>query len=99
MLPCILYTWFHIPCPGCGGTRAVQYLLQGNILDSLRAHPLVLYGVICYLYFMGSYAYTTFFQKSRFYISSLRGLRILMMGSAVLLAVQWAIKLMFHTRL
>ena len=93
MLPCILYTWFQIPCPGCGGTRAVQYLLQGRIWDSLRAHPLVLYGVACYLYFMVSYAYTTFVQKSRFSISSLRGLRTLLTGSAVLLAVQWGIKL------
>lgn len=49
----ILYWMFHIPCifhlltgwycPGCGGTRAVKYLLQGKILLSFQYHPFVLY--------------------------------------------------------
>lgn len=92
-LPCMLYTWFHIPCPGCGGTRAVEYLLRGQIMDSLKAHPLVLYGVVCYLYFMISYAYTTFVQKCRFSINRMPGVRGLLIGSALLLGVQWMVKL------
>lgn len=49
----ILYWMFHMPCifhlltgwycPGCGGTRAVKYLLQGKLLLSFQYHPLVLY--------------------------------------------------------
>lgn len=31
-------------CPGCGGTRAALALLRGEILNSLRYHPIVLYG-------------------------------------------------------
>lgn len=30
-------------CPGCGGTRAVWYLLHGHILLSIQYHPLVFY--------------------------------------------------------
>ncbi len=31
---------FHIPCAGCGLTRAVYYLLKGDIRTSLAYHPL-----------------------------------------------------------
>ncbi len=37
--PCILYTYFGIYCPGCGGTRSLIYLLQGDIIRSFIAYP------------------------------------------------------------
>ena len=39
---CILHDWFHLYCPLCGGTRAVDELLHFHLLESLRFHPLVL---------------------------------------------------------
>ncbi len=42
-------------CPGCGGTRAVIALFQGQIMKSLWYHPLVLYSVILYTGFMLSH--------------------------------------------
>lgn len=44
-LPCLFHAMTGLYCPGCGGTRAVQYLLQGELLLSFRYHPLVLYAV------------------------------------------------------
>jgi hypothetical protein len=41
MPPCRLYATFGLMCPGCGGTRSVQALVQGDILTSLRLNPLV----------------------------------------------------------
>ena len=33
-------------CPGCGGTRAVKYLLRAEVGRSIQYHPLVcLYGI------------------------------------------------------
>ena len=39
-------------CPGCGGTRAVRALLQGDLLLSLWYHPLVIYTVVIFGGFM-----------------------------------------------
>lgn len=41
--PCMIHEFFGIYCPGCGGTRAVRYLIDGQILKSLYCHPLVGY--------------------------------------------------------
>lgn len=30
---------FHIPCPGCGMTRAANLLLNGDIVGALRMNP------------------------------------------------------------
>ncbi|MCM1065749.1 MAG: DUF2752 domain-containing protein [Eubacterium sp.] len=52
MPPCVLYTYLHVYCPGCGGTRAVEALLHGRILESVWYHPVVLYTVIVFGGFM-----------------------------------------------
>lgn len=40
------------PCPGCGGTRSLRALYQGDILRSLYDYPPLLFGIIVYLIFM-----------------------------------------------
>lgn len=44
-LPCLFRLVTGLYCPGCGGTRAVVYLLHGDLLQSFVYHPLVLYMV------------------------------------------------------
>lgn len=49
--PCTLYTAVGLYCPGCGGTRAVSCLLQGEWIRSFCYHPVVPYTallVACY---------------------------------------------------
>jgi hypothetical protein len=53
--PCVIFTHFHVYCPGCGGTRAVLSLCRGKILESLWYHPLVPYGAAVYVLYMGSH--------------------------------------------
>jgi len=38
---CPLRRWTGIPCPLCGGTRAVVALLTGRFADAFHIHPLV----------------------------------------------------------
>lgn len=54
MLPCIFYKLTGFYCPGCGGTRAFNMLIQGNLLRSLMYHPVVIYGAIIYAWYMVS---------------------------------------------
>ena len=42
LLPCPTALLLHVPCPGCGMTRATLALVHGDLHESLRFHPLAL---------------------------------------------------------
>ncbi len=52
MPPCVFSTYLRIYCPGCGGTRAVEALFHGHLLESVWYHPIVLYTVLVFGGFM-----------------------------------------------
>ena len=37
---------YHIPCPGCGVTRATLLMLRGSITDALMMNPNCLFAVL-----------------------------------------------------
>lgn len=39
---CYFRTHWKLYCPGCGGTRALLALAQGNIIQSLKYNPITL---------------------------------------------------------
>ena len=47
--PCLFHFITGLYCPGCGGTRAVRALLQGDVVKSFCYHPFVVYAVIALL--------------------------------------------------
>ena len=51
---CPFNYYFHIPCPGCGMTRAFKLILQGNILASLQynllAIPLFIFIILSMIF-------------------------------------------------
>ena len=38
---CMFRTLFHIPCAGCGGSHAIQSLMDGSIVDAFRFNALI----------------------------------------------------------
>ena len=55
-IPCIFKHLTGIPCPGCGTLRALQLLLQGDVVGSLRMNPLglllVVLAVVCVVWYV-----------------------------------------------
>lgn len=46
---CFLKGIFGIPCPGCGGTRALVLLAKGDVLGSLDMNPSAPFFFLCML--------------------------------------------------
>ncbi len=65
---CVMLTLTGIYCPGCGGTRALECLFHGEILQSIWYHPLVIYSVIIYLIFMITHT------LERLHVGSVKGI-------------------------
>ena len=52
--PCPFDSLLHIPCLGCGATRALQALVSGKISESFFLHPAVPFFAAEVLVFMSS---------------------------------------------
>lgn len=88
--PCVMYNYFGLYCPGCGGTRALISLLHGRILRSLWYHPLVPYSAVLYGTFMISHAAARITRYRYF-----RGLRFrnwYLYGAIVVLGANWLLR-------
>ena len=47
--PCFLYRFCHLYCPGCGGTRSVRFLIEGQLADSIRSNPMPVCGILIFI--------------------------------------------------
>lgn len=80
-----------IPCPACGGTRAVLSLLQGEFLQAIYYNAFAVYGAVWYMLF--------FFSQTAQRISGgkLKGMRFrenFLYLALVILMVQYILKLL-----
>lgn len=76
-------------CPGCGGTRAVDALIRGQIIASLRYHPAVLYVFIGVIIFSLSHTLNILTRKKIRALLFRESFFYVMIG---LIALQWIIK-------
>lgn len=67
-IPCLFHTFTGLYCPGCGGTRAVKYLLQGQIRTSIQYHPLVFYMAVVALAELATWAAAKISGKPSIYL-------------------------------
>lgn len=100
LYPCLFHQISGLYCPGCGGTRAVKALLEGNFLGCLFYHPFIFYCFIMYLVFMGTHTLEKMLQlikkkKSPHKKTFVRGLNFkvsyVYIGIIILL-LQWMVK-------
>jgi len=50
-MQCLFQTFFHIPCPGCGMSRACMALLQLKFREAFAYYPCIIFMPLFYLYF------------------------------------------------
>lgn len=67
-IPCLFQVITGLYCPGCGGTRALIYLMRGQIVKSFRYHPLVPYMAAVVLIEVISYGASKLFRNPRLHI-------------------------------
>ncbi|WP_018353577.1 DUF2752 domain-containing protein [Longispora albida] len=58
---CALKALTGFDCPGCGGTRALWYLLHGNIPEAGRHHFLAVFAVPFLVYFFVTWSWNRMF--------------------------------------
>lgn len=49
---CVLHTLTGLYCPGCGGTRAMQALFSGDLIEAFVYHPFVPFLAVFGTWFM-----------------------------------------------
>lgn len=50
--PCALHALTGLYCPGCGGTRALRALFDGEFVRAVVYHPFVPFAAVCGTWFM-----------------------------------------------
>ena len=67
--PCLFHLVTGLYCPGCGGTRAALFLLQGQWRESLFYNPIVLYGAAVLAAEAGTWILAKVLKKPRLYLA------------------------------
>lgn len=62
---CPIFTWLHLYCPGCGGTRALAALLHGRLLEAMHWNAMVVL-LIPFATFYFAITYWRAIQKTDF---------------------------------
>jgi hypothetical protein len=93
---CALATLFHVPCPGCGMTRAIALLAAGRVGESLRmnalAVPVLGAGVVLVAAtLVATYRYGTPFDvhRTRLGRAAIGGLGVAYCAAVVLWVMRW----------
>lgn len=92
---CPVFNLFHIPCPGCGMTRAFKRILEGKILESFKYNILMFPLLIIILFYIitviinKDYILTEYINKHK---------KIVIIVSIIITIISWIINL-FNERL
>ena len=48
-LPCLIKKFFHVDCPTCGLQRSIVELLKGNVGESFKLYPALLFLILFFI--------------------------------------------------
>jgi hypothetical protein len=65
---CIIKNVSGIPCPSCGTTRSILYLVHGNLSGAIYTNPLGLISFVIMVLIPFWILYDIIFQKESFYV-------------------------------
>ena len=83
---CLSRRLFHLPCPGCGMTRAFAHLAKGEWSAALIAHPLA--PVVALEVILGWIAWGLALAARRPLLPKLR-IEVLLLANAAVLCALW----------
>jgi len=82
-----------LPCPGCGGTRAVVFFFRGQFGRSFIYNPTIWYCFLAYAFFMGLFFYRLHIKKN--IIDKPLHPTYYAYGLVCVIIIQWVIKLIY----
>jgi hypothetical protein len=92
---CLLASWFHVPCPGCGMTRALALLAAGRFGESVRMNALALPALVIGSAFALATVVTTARVGTPFEVHRTRSGRAALVGALLVYAaalVLWGLR-------
>ncbi|MDY3288265.1 MAG: DUF2752 domain-containing protein [Bacteroidaceae bacterium] len=69
--------FYHIPCPGCGTSRACILWIHGHVADAIKMNPNVLLAISYLVIYPMTLLYDILTRKFRMYIIFKRMIRIM----------------------
>lgn len=91
MIPCLMKTFFGVPCPGCGGQRSVLHLLHGEFGEAFLMYPAIYPLLLMGLLILTNYLFP--FRKYSDYVSTIS------MISVVFILLNYGYELSMHFNL
>ena len=89
---CAVYNTLGIYCPGCGATRAVYSLYNGEILKSIYYNPIILYLVVVDFWYLITEGIAKILKKdNKFFV---KNIKIYLYLALIILLINWGIKLL-----
>ena len=88
---CAVFKNIGIYCPGCGATRAVYSLYNGDVLKSIYYNPIIMYILIVLLLYLITEGISKIIKKENKCI--LKDVNLYVYCGLVILLINWVIKL------
>lgn len=91
---CVILKTFGIYCPGCGATRAVYSLYNGDILQSIYYNPIIIYLIISLIWYLITEGICKMLKKENRFI--IKDIKIYLYVGLGILLLNWIIKLVME---